>query len=263
MDDKGDAGDGRVTPGTRGERPTIVLTVAAKEGHPRPDLVARRNALYAAAIERHGGQPLLLHGELPPAAHDEGFSAMDGLLLTGGPDIRPARYGQRAAGAVIADIDDRRDALEERAWRLAEDRELPVLGICRGLQAINVFSGGTLVQHVDGHAGPSWGDGRPAATHPLRLVDGTRLRAVLGADELVVNSYHHQGVDAGGLAPTLRPAAVADGVAGELIEAIEALDGRFVIGVQCHPERTESTPAAFERLFAAFVAAARQRSLTS
>lgn len=237
--------------------PEIVVTLAAPEDAADPDLQRRRNDRYTAAAERHGARAVPLTARSTAAERDAAFSAMDGLLLTGGADLDPGRYGQPARGAE--DIDEARDELEAAAWAVANTRDVPVLGICRGLQAINVFSGGSLLQHVVGHAGPAWGSG-PAATHPIRLVDGTRLASLLGPErELEVNAYHHQGILAADLAPGLRAAAWADSTAGPLIEGAEATDGRFVVGVQCHPERTESTPAAFERLFAAFVEAARDR----
>ncbi len=165
---------------------------------------------------------------------------MDGLLLSGGPDLDPARYGRALTGSAAIEPD--RDALEAEAWSAAVARSVPVLGLCRGLQAINVFSGGTLLQHVEGHNGARWGHG-PAATHPLRLEAGSTLAGFVGSDgPLVVNSYHHQGIRPRDLAPGLVASAWADSSAGPLIEGLEAADGRFVIGVQCHPERTESTP---------------------
>ncbi len=99
-------------------------------------------------------------------------------------------------------------------------------------------------------------------THPLRVAPGTRLARILFPTNarggvLQVNSYHHQGVRAGDLAPSLVANAWASSPAGDLVEGLEAADGRFVFGLQCHPERTESTPPAFERLFAVFVDAAR------
>jgi putative glutamine amidotransferase len=138
---------------------------------------------------------------------------------------------------------------------------LPVLGVCRGLQAMNVFAGGTLLQHVDGHAGASWGHG-PALTHPLRVVPGTRLARILrpvntGGGVLTVNSYHHQAVRRQDLAPGFVPAAFSASRAGDLVEGFETASGPFRMAVQCHPERTESTPDAFERLFRFFVDACR------
>jgi putative glutamine amidotransferase len=182
---------------------------------------------------------------------------MDGLLLSGGADLDPNRYGQPIEGSQ--DIEPERDELEAEAWRAAERLQVPVLGICRGLQAINVFSGGSVLQHVEGHRGAGWGTG-PPATHPLRVVPGTRLATHLGSvDSLEVNAYHHQGIRESDLASSLQPAAWADSAAGPLVEGLEGRDERFVVGVQCHPERTESTPVEFERLFGAFVNAASNR----
>ena len=247
--------------------PRIVVTVMTPSAQDEPVIAERKNELYAAGVRRHGGVPVLLDATATAAERAATLAAMDGLLLTGGADIHPGRYGREEAGSRGVEPD--RDALETEAWAAARARGVPVLGICRGFQAINVFSGGTLLQHVDGHAGPGWGHG-PAATHPIRL-DGASLLGRLLADacspgadasrgdrSIVVNTYHHQAVRASDLAPGLRATAWADGPAGDLVEAFEAADGGFVVGVQCHPERTESTPPAFERLWAAFVEACRR-----
>ena len=230
------------------------MTLAVAADHHQPDLATRRNELYLAAVRRHGGDPIPVDALVPAGARAEALRTMDGLLMSGGADIDPRLYGGEVDGAL--DIERERDRLEAAAWSAAEDRQVPVLGICRGLQAINVFSGGSLLQHVEGHAGAGWGSGAPAM-HPLRLSPGTRLATVLApAETLEVNAYHHQAIREQDLAPGLRAAAWADSTAGPLVEGLEAPGERFVVGVQCHPERTESTPVAFERLFAAFVAAA-------
>jgi gamma-glutamyl-gamma-aminobutyrate hydrolase PuuD len=239
--------------------PLVALTVADPNSQADPEAARRRNALYAGAVARHGGQPILLSSATPPDERRAALDTMHGLLLSGGTDIDPARYGAATAGS--RDVDRARDALEAEAWQVAEARELPVLGICRGLQAINVFSGGRLLQDVAGHAGPAWGRG-VALTHPLRLVPGTRLARILSPTNIrggvvQVNSYHHQAVLPAGLAPGLVAAGTASSPAGEIVEAVETRAGRFVVGVQCHPERQESTPPAFERLFAVFVDACR------
>lgn len=240
---------------TRVDRPRIVVTVAVAARQAEPGIAERKNRLYADAVARHGAAPVVLDATASEAERREAFAVMDGLLISGGADIDPARYGQALDGAVATEPD--RDALEAEAWAAAADRSRPVLGLCRGLQAINVFSGGTLLQHVDGHAGAAYGHG-PAATHPLRVEPGSRLAGYLrGATELDVNSYHHQGIRPSDLAPGLVASAWAASTAGDLVEGLESRDGRFVIGVQCHPERTESTPDAFEALFAAFVEACR------
>lgn len=238
--------------------PRIVVTLTVAAEQTAPDLARRRSELYLDAIRRHGGTPLAVDAQTSAPDLDAALEAMDGLLLSGGGDLDPGRYGQPNLGSL--DIQPDRDELEARAWQEAAARGLPVLGICRGLQAINVFSGGSLVQHVDGHVGAGWGTG-PPATHELRLVPGTQLAALLDSDPagepLVVNAYHHQGIREGDLAAGLIPSAWADSSAGPLVEGLEARGTRFLIGVQCHPERRESTPAAFERVFEAFVAAAR------
>ena len=232
--------------------------MAVAADHAQPDLAARRNALYLAAIRRHDADAIPLDARMPAEVRQEALRTMDGLLLSGGADIDPRLYGAPVAGAL--DIERERDRLEAMAWTVAEERQVPVLGICRGLQAINVFSGGSLLQHVEGHAAAAWGSGAPAM-HPIRLEPGTRLATVLGPMEtLEVNAYHHQAIREEDLAPGLRAAAWADSSAGPLVEGLEGPGERFVVGVQCHPERTESTPDAFERLFAAFVAAATAAS---
>lgn len=229
------------------------MTVAVPATQAEPDIAARKNELYADAVARHGADPLLLDATSSEDERRRAFAEMDGLLLSGGADIDPARYGEPIDGAEA--IEPERDRLEAAAWGAAAARDRPVLGLCRGLQAINVLSGGRLLQHVEGHAGAAYGHG-PAATHPLRLEPRSRLADWLGHPAtLEVNSYHHQGIRPVDLAPGLVASAWAQSGAGDLVEGIEAADGRFIVGVQCHPERTESTPDAFERLFAAFVAA--------
>jgi putative glutamine amidotransferase len=235
--------------------PPIVITVAVAARQSDPALAERKNRLYADAVARHGATPLVLDATADADTRRAAFDRMGGLLISGGADIDPARYGQAPAGAL--DLEPDRDALEAEAWAAAIARGVPILGLCRGLQAINVFSGGSLLQHVDGHVGAAYGHG-PAATHPLRVEPSSRLAGWIGGTaELEVNSYHHQGIRPDDLAAGLVATAWADSSAGPLVEGLEAADGRFIVGVQCHPERTESTPDAFERSFAAFVAACR------
>jgi putative glutamine amidotransferase len=235
----------------------VTVAVAARQSE--PEIAARKNGLYAAGVLRHGAEALVLDATSSPDERAAAFASMDGLLISGGADLHPERYGQPSRGSTTMEPD--RDALEWEAWQVAQSRGLPVLGLCRGFQAINAFSGGTLLQHVDGHQGPRWGKG-PALVHPLRIAPGTRLARILfptnaGGGVVRVNSYHHQAVLASSLAPGLVANAWASSPAGDLVEGLEAADGRFLFGVQCHPERTESTPPAFQRLFSVFVDAAR------
>jgi gamma-glutamyl-gamma-aminobutyrate hydrolase PuuD len=243
----------------RPSAPRIVITVSDPARSANPTLAREKQQRYADAVARHGAEPVFVHAGLPAAERAPALATMDGLLLSGGRDIDPARYGRPRHPRESVEAD--RDAMESEAWAAAGDRALPVVGVCRGLQAINVFSGGSLIQDLDGHAEPAGGSGR-VTMHPLRVEPGTRLARILFPTNvrggvLEVNSSHHQGVGPADLAPGLIPNARAASKAGELIEGLETRDGRFVLGVQCHPERTESTPKQFERLFGFFVDAAR------
>jgi putative glutamine amidotransferase len=249
------------------DAPLIVITVADPARKADPTLAARKNELYAEAIERHGGRPALLHTGTPAPERERLLAEMDGLLLSGGADIDPALYGGTPDGST--DVDRARDDMELEAWRVAGRREIPVLGICRGFQAINVFMGGSVIQDVPSHAGTPYGSG-PAMTHDLDIQpDSILARAIAEAApdgfaateeadtmlELGVNSYHHQAVDAPRLARGLRAVAWAHSEAGRLVEGFEAPGERWIVAVQCHPERTESTPEEFEGLWADFIQA--------
>jgi gamma-glutamyl-gamma-aminobutyrate hydrolase PuuD len=248
--------------------PLIVITVGDPAQSSDPALAVRKNELYAAGITGHGGNPVVVHAGTPAPERARLLAAMDGLLLAGGADIDPAVYGEAVDGA--RDMDAARDELELAAWREAERRSLPVFGICRGLQAINVFAGGTLLQDVPDHAGTPYGSG-PAHTHDLEIDPATRLgRAVAAASpnglaaededdaalELQVNTFHHQAVSMKGLAPGLRASAWSYSQAGRLVEGLESRDGRWIAALQCHPERTDSTPEELDGIWSDFVLAA-------
>lgn len=217
-----------------------------------------KNGRYLQAVERAGGVAVPLDDATSSANRTSALASMDGLVISGGSDIDPARYDDPLSGA--RDLDPGRDRLDADAFRAAQDRSLPVLGVCRGLQAINVFSGGSLLQHLDGHESRAY-PADPAKQHPIRIVGGTRLASIVGgAEALLVNTYHHQAVTADRLAPGLIASAGAADPAGELVEALESRDpDRWLVGIQCHPERTESSPIVLERLWAALVAAAIDR----
>ena len=249
--------------------PLIAVTVANAAASNNPALTLRKSELYADGIRRHGGNAVLVDASTPPAERDRLFDQMAGLLLTGGPDVDPAEYHEAVAGAT--DLDPARDELERAAWGAAQRRAVPVMGICRGLQAINVFSGGSLIQDVPDHAGTPYGQG-PAHTHDMEIEGDSRLGRALAAGapdglattdendtsiELTVNTYHHQAVDRARLAPGLRAVGWSASKSGRLIEGLESRDGRWLVAVQCHPERAESTPDEFEGLWEAFVHAAR------
>lgn len=242
------------------DRPRIVTTLADADASSDPTLAHLKNGRYLEALERAGAIPVPLDERASGAERAAAFTAMDGLLLSGGADIDPARYGEAPSGTRHAEPG--RDALEDEAFHAAIQAGVPILGVCRGLQAINVFAGGSLVQHLDGHESAPYPS--PAVTrHALKLSGGSRLAGILGeSSDLDVNSYHHQAITADRLAPGLRIAAVADHAhTGELVEGVESTDpDRWLVGVQCHPERTESSPPVFERLWASFVTACAERA---
>ncbi len=212
-----------------------------------------------------GGFHFLTPGDALP-----GLAEVGGLLLTGGDDIHPRHWDPAEAVHGEARVDADRDALEIPLVRAAWERGLPVLGICRGEQILNVALGGSLVQDVPDHFGCDPSRHRhgtadtPDLRHRVQLAPGSRLRALLGEDVFLVNSRHHQAVKA--IAPPLRAAGwhldtVHPGT-GPLVEAIEAQDEhRWAFGVQWHPENLTSLkgPAGetARAIFSAFAARIR------
>ncbi|MFJ8899456.1 gamma-glutamyl-gamma-aminobutyrate hydrolase family protein [Streptomyces sp. NPDC102370] len=182
---------------------------------------------YPRLVQRAGGLAVMLPPDAPEHAQ-AAVARLDGLVVAGGPDVEPVRYG--------AEPDPRtgpparaRDAWELALIRAALDRRVPLLGICRGMQLLNVALGGTLVQHIDGHAEVPGTFGR----HPVKPVPGTRYADAV-PEETSVPTYHHQAVDR--LGTGLIPSAYAeDGT----VEAVERPDGHWVVGVQWHPEMGE------------------------
>lgn len=204
---------------------------------------------YFQGIQLAGGVPLLL---APQPADPESVTAVldsvHALVITGGYDLDPASYGQEPHPTTDAPRTDR-DAWEIALLRAALDRGLPVLGICRGAQVLNVAFGGTLHQHLPdvlGHSGHRAGNGVFTRV-PVRTVAGTRLAALVG-ERAEGKCYHHQAIDKVGAGLEVS-ATDADGV----VEAVELPGDDFVLAVQWHPEQSPDDV----RLFAAIVAAAR------
>jgi putative glutamine amidotransferase len=181
-------------------------------------------AEYVDAVEREGGVAVVLPPSRAEGA-DRVLAAVSALVLTGGPDLDPAGYGA-APGPADQPPDPARDRFESALVAAAWRRGVPVLGICRGLHVLNVAFGGTLRQHVDGHAGRR-------VRHRLAVTPGSRLAAIAGTSA-DTGSLHHQAVDR--LGRNLRAVATApDGV----VEAIETVHGPPALGVQWHPELEE------------------------
>jgi len=242
------------------QQPAIALTATTEII--RGVLRTRLNAAYTAAARAAGLRPFILP-VLDAVDADAMLDGMDGLLLTGGEDIAPARYGERPHPA-LGDVHAGRDEFELALVRAARVRGLPTFAICRGVQVANVALGGTLVQDLPsewpGSLAHESGRGRGDRTHAVRFDAGSRLARAAGATEIRVNSMHHQAIarPADGLAVT---ALAPDGV----IEGVEwTADDWWMLGVQWHPEELVDTPEPWDRtLFAAFADVARRHALSS
>ncbi|WP_335932791.1 gamma-glutamyl-gamma-aminobutyrate hydrolase family protein [Streptomyces sp. PTD5-9] len=205
------------------------------------------------AVWRAGGEPVALHPHAPggtadPAEVAARLSRFDALLLPGGGDLAPHRYGAPHAHEAVYDVDDEQDAFDLELARRALATALPLLAVCRGLQVVNTVLGGTLHQDMGGP-----GHEHRHLRHPVSFAPGSALARVTGADKAEASCYHHQHVDrpGKGLAVTAR---AADGT----VEAVELTghDGWFT-AVQWHPEDTAHEDPAQQRLFDALVRAAR------
>jgi putative glutamine amidotransferase len=194
---------------------------------------------YSAAIQAAGAIAVILPPDPAAAEAPDAFlDRIDALLLAGGADLAPASYGA-ASHPAIRQVWPERDRFELVLARRAVDRRLPVLGICRGMEVLNVALGGTLIQHLPEAIGSDLHVHTPGTfgDHEVRLAPGSLAARAIGAERTVVKSHHHQGVD------TLGDGLVATGwsVPDEVIEAIELDRGDFVLGVLWHPEEDESS----------------------
>jgi putative glutamine amidotransferase len=238
-------------------RPLIAVTTselrrpgdvrARSQGEP-PKLEVALATSYPEAIERAGGIPVIVP-LLRPDAVDSLLDRVDGVCLPGGPDLEPSTYGARPHPA-LGPTEPRVDALELALIRAADRRDLPILGICRGMQVLNVARGGTLHQHLPDVVGDQLQHRQPehgsVTTHHVETASHSRLRATLGGPKLEVNSFHHQAIRKLGqdLAAT---AWAPDGT----IEAVEGPGGRLVLGVQWHAEGLEAHGPLFDLLVSA------------
>jgi putative glutamine amidotransferase len=214
------------------------------------------NAAYVNAVTRAGGVPLVLSQLMGDGSAGRAVEACHGLLLTGGEDVDPRHYGAEPA-AELGSVDPERDRFELALFAAARSAGLPVLGICRGIQLINVALGGTLYQDLPserpGAVNHNPDVARTTRSHHVRLQPGSRAAQALGVERLVPNSFHHQAIK------RLAPGLIATGwTDDDLIEAAEGPPGEpWLLAVQWHPEEMHADPMAPERgLFGALIAEA-------
>ena len=215
------------------------------------------NDAYLRAVQQAGGIPILLPPHLDASGLDALWSRLDGVLLTGGGDVDPARFTTEARHPTVDLVSDARDRLEIEVTERAIHTGRPLLAICRGVQVLNVALGGSLHQDIASDTGSTIAHTQTAPrdqpTHLVKVMgEGTRLGATLGAPEIEVNSMHHQAIKR--LGRGLREVAWApDGI----IEGVETSDGNaLVLGVQWHPEELTAHDPAARNLFRTLVAAA-------
>lgn len=241
--------------------PFVTLTttlVPNGGGYHQPEVTVYAN--YIHVLQRVGVTPLLVTPAHGPDAVAALVRSGLGLVLSGGEDVEPSRYGEDPI-PELGETNPVRDAMEWRALDVALGLDMPVLGICRGMQLLNVYLGGTLYQDVPTQRGEMishdqqapWGQHH----HHVQCVDGSRLQQILGdCRPLEINSFHHQAVK--DLAPGVRCTAQAE---DGLIEGIESERHRWVVGVQWHPERYEAEAPNTDpniRILQAFAAAVRE-----
>lgn len=196
---------------------------------------------YVASLESRGAQARVLTPERFTSI-EEAMDGVSGLLLTGGGDVDPALYGETLNGSM--GIEPERDEMEMALFRYAIEEDMPTLGICRGMQLINVAMGGRLIQDLPGHTLPEF----QSAVHQVYVSPGSRLGAIIGAGAIYrTNSRHHQGLKEAQRAPCLMASAYhpEDGI----VEALESPEHPWLMAVQCHPEREDEVPKSFGKLF--------------
>jgi putative glutamine amidotransferase len=216
---------------------------------------------YLKGVSEAGGVPVVLPPSLSLRAAEALLDGLDGLLLSGGPDLDPGYYGERPIPELGTTIPEW-DALEMALLGLALEHGMPIFGICRGMQILNVALGGTLYQDVPSQLGADVLDHwqktpKCQVTHEVEVLEDSYLAKITDRQTVEVNSYHHQGIK--GLADDLTVAArCADGV----IEALESRDfsDRWMVGVQWHPEGMRDTESAHRNLFEAHVCAAERHA---
>jgi putative glutamine amidotransferase len=256
--------------------PTMSLPIigvtgsAAYSAHPSNAPLFAIPQTYIRAVVLGGGAPLVIPPHLEKIPLRAIFERLDGLILSGGGDVQPALFGEEDSG-LLQSVDEQRDRTELTLARWTLTEGLPLLAICRGIQVLNVATGGTLVQDIPAgalaptglcptqvsdalsHSSPT-GRPRDAIEHTVKVAADSRLAALVGVGELGVNSAHHQAVKVAG-AGLIITAYAPDGV----IEALENPDHPFCVGVQWHPEAMVESHPVMRQLFEGLAKAAQSK----
>lgn len=228
--------------------------IGISSGYDRETGRYRLKAAYLEAVHMAGGTPVMIGGTKEDAA--EILPHLNGIVLSGGGDIEPHHFGE-SAHPRLGELEPERDAYELELARLAHHKRIPVLGICRGCQVMAVSGGSRLYQDIPSQC-PSeirhvQDAARAAMTHRVQIFPNTRLAAVIGAESIDVNSFHHQSVHTVP-AGHVQSAAAPDGI----VEGFEDPAHPFYIAVQWHPEDLVGQSAAARALFASLVKAAQE-----
>jgi putative glutamine amidotransferase len=249
------------------QHPNLIVGVTSRHGN--GEWTSKNTRNYLDTLKNFGVMPVILApdvaAELPSGEvyqpdvegrlDAEILDHLHGLILSGGGDVDPRYFGAELQGAEEESIDHARDELELNLARAALDMDMPIFGICRGCQVLNVAAGGGMIQHFDGHRSPK----ENTAYHEVIVSPQTRFHQIVGEDAFAVNTFHHQGMDRASIAPIFQPSAIAS-PDNWLVEAYESPTHGWVVGVQWHPERTFELGDPHLRLWQSFLAACIDRA---
>lgn len=241
------------------QKPLIGVTAGEiyNRDHPWAPVVHGQGHTYLDTVIRAGGIPVILPITLDGTVLDTLCERIDGLLMSGGNDITPSLYGEERYQET-RDNSETRDKTEKRLLDTFLQTEKPLLAVCRGMQFLNVYQGGTLYQDIKkdlpkalNHESSTDAEVFNHIAHTIAIEDNTKLRQILEVAEIDTNTHHHQAIKK--LGTGLRVTARAE---DDVIEAIETDDDRFIIGIQAHPESLGGVLPVWDRLFKAFIDAA-------
>ncbi len=228
-----------------------VIGITCIQANIKGKMVNTLNDFYFQAVQRSGGTPLIIPSITDEETITEYAKILDGVVFTGGHDIWPLRFGEEPLKQVI-EITHERDDMELKLFHKAYEAGVPILGICRGIQLVNIALGGTLYQDIYSQVvnvgGHSFDYDPTGVYHSIEIVDGTIMKEIYKEQSINVNSLHHQAVKS--LGKDLRITSKArDGI----VEAIESTNDRFILAVQYHPEAIAEKYPEHQELFSYFI----------